>query len=386
MLQEILLSLSGHHSPLWDQVREDSANAGPESLRNYLAPSERALLAPLAHLSDLHIKIRDHAAEISHSHESMVCQAVASNITSESLSKFRRRILEVEKSILVQDAEYVGAYGIVSLSTIVGEFAPWTRRLEWLWQVAVYMQPSDGGRRKAKSTGAEIINYLEKETYTGYSDLEDMATCLFEIAQRTWMRQVATWVLYGKLPSLSDEDFCIGQTGSQTGADGKIYTIRNSLLPRFVSSGAAASLLSIGESLNQIRSQTITYSRGTTDPVLSLLPASLAHLNKLTYPLSSATFASTTNSIRLSISQNALSQLLPLPKVLEILEVIQEFQLLARGEFAIALIDNADARIKKRSQEVAKPVRKAGRLDDLSIKEAETSALLSQSFGKFKPF
>ena len=177
--------------------------------------------------------------------------------------------------------------------------------------------------------------------------------------------------------------WCISK-GSTTAADGKIYTLGNSLLPRFVSSGAAASLLSIGESLNQIRSQTTKSSRGTTDPVLSLLPASLVHLNKLTYPLSSATFASTINSIRLSISQNALSQLLPLPKVLEILEVIQEFQLLARGEFAIALIDNADARIMKRSQEVAKPVRKAGRLDDLSIKEAETSALLSQSFGKFK--
>lgn len=379
MLQEILLSLSGHRSPLWDQVNEDS---GSESLRSHLAPSERALLAPLAHLSDLHVKTREHTAEISRSHASMICRAIASNIIAESLSKFRTKILEVEKSILIGDAKYVGAYGIVPLSTVVGEFAPWTRRMEWLWQVAVYMLPTTehGERRKADCTGAEAINYLENETYTGYSDLEEMANGLLEVAQRAWMRQVATWALYGKLPSHNGEDFCIGAAGSTTAADGNIYVLRHSLVPKFVSPSAARSLLSIGESLIQIRTQTTVPSRVVTDPVLALLPASLAIFNKLEYPLSSASFASTVDSIRLSISQNALSQLLPLPQVLEILGVIQDFQLLGRGEFATALIGHADARIAKRSQEVVRPVRKAGRLDDLSIKEAEASAVLSQTF------
>ena len=382
MLQEILLSLSGHRSPLWEQVKEDSGNAVLGSVRNYLAPSERALLAPLANLSDLHIKIREHSAEISSSHPSMVCRAVASSIFSTFLTKFRQKILEVEKLILIQDARYVGAYGIVPLSTVVGEFAPWTRRLEWLWKLIAYVLPptSDGQRLSAKCTGADTINFLEKETYTGYSDLEDMATKLLEVAQRGWMRQSATWILYGKLPSHGGEDFCIENTASKTAAGSKTCTLINSLIPKFVSPRAAGSMLSIGESLQQLRSQTMATHRAATDPVMALLPASLAHLNKLTYPLSSAQFASTMNTIRLSISQNALSQLLPLPKVLEILDVIQDFQLLGRGEFATALIANADTRIARRSQEVAKPVRKAGRLDGISVKEAETSAVLSQTF------
>lgn len=382
MLQEILLSLSGHRSPIWDEIKEDPSSDSPESIRTYLAPSEMALLAPLAHLSDLHIRLRNHTAEVSRSHPSVICRAVASSIASENLGKFRQKILEVEKSILIKDAAYVGAYDIVPLSTVVGEFAPWTRRLEWLWQVISYIMPPASGdeRRKAKCTGAEIINYLESETYTGYSDLEEMSTSLLEVAQRTWMRQVATWVLYGKLTHHDSEDFCVGETGSRTAANGKSYALRHNLTPKCVSRSAAASLLSIGESLNQIRSQATTSSRAATDPVIALLPASLAHLNRLTYPLSSATFASTIASIRLSISQNALSQLLSLPNVLEILDVIQEFQLLGRGEFAIALVNHADARIARRSQEVAKPVRKAGRLDDMTVKEAEISAVLSQTF------
>ena len=382
MLQEILLSLSGHRSPLWEQIKEDVGNEEPDSIRNHLSPSEMALLIPLAHLSDLHIKLRDHTGQVSTSHPSGICRAVASSIASNSLGKFRQKILEVEKSILINDAAYVGAYGIVPLSTVVGEFSPWTRRLEWLWQIATYMSPPVSGdsRRKAECTGAEIIDHLEVERYTGYSDLEEMATNLLESAQRAWMRQIATWILYGKFPSHDSEDFCIGETMSKTAVGGKTYTLRQRLIPKCVSKSAAASLLSIGESLNQIRSQSATSVRAATDPVMALLPVSLAHLNKLNYPLSSATFASTIASIRLSISQNALSQLLPLPKVLEVLHVIQEFQLLGRGEFAIALINHADARIAKRPQEVAKPVRKAGRLDDMTIKEAETSAILSHTF------
>ena len=382
MLQEILLSLSGHRSPLWEQLKEDVGNEEPESIRNYLSPSEMALLVPLAHLSDLHIKLRDHSGQVSTSHPSGICRTVASSIASDSLGKFRQKILEVEKSILINDATYVGAYGIVPLSIVVSEFSPWTRRLEWLWQVATFMSPTVSGdnRRKAECTSAEIIDHLESERYTGYSDLEEMAAGLLEIAQRTWMRQIATWILYGKLPSHDSEDFCIEETTNKTSVGGKIYTLRQSLIPKCVPKSAAASLLSIGESLNQIRSQSTTPLRAATDPVMALLPVSLAHLNKLNYPLSSATFASTIASIRLSISQNALSQLLPLPKVLEVLHVIQEFQLFGRGDFALALINHADARIAKRPQEVAKPVRKAGRLDDMTVKEAETSAILSHTF------
>ena len=114
MLHELLLSLSGHPSPLLDRSSDI-----PENLRSLVSPAELALLESLARdLGEKHKSIRDDANAISSSHPSTACRAVASAIISAHLAAFQKRILEVERDILKENASLVGAYNIVPLSAI----------------------------------------------------------------------------------------------------------------------------------------------------------------------------------------------------------------------------------------------------------------------------
>jgi hypothetical protein len=194
MLHEILLSLSGHPSPL--------LSTHATSTTNILSPPERALLSSLSNLSSLHRSIRSNTAQIAKEHPSTICRAVALSISNVHLQRFQRKILDVEKGILSKDADFVGAYDIVPLTGIVREFEGWTRRMEWFSGVVEVM--NDGN-----CTGAVVIDRLVKELKTGYSDVEEVARSLVEVAQMAWLRQVSSWVLYGKLPSLGKEDFCV---------------------------------------------------------------------------------------------------------------------------------------------------------------------------------
>lgn len=392
MLQEILLCLAGHPSPLLQQPQAAGATAKPDGSFPFLSPPEVALLSTVGHLSDLHIKIKSHAATISASHPSAICKTVASTITSQQLQRFMKKIVEVERSILSKDAGYVGGYGIVPLSTVVGEFAPWTRRLEWLWEVVRFMQPSPKSEIKSpqsRCTGPSLIKFLRQESHTGYTDLEEMALELVKTADMVWLRQLSTWILYGKLPSFGSEDFFIQQqpiSQDSTNLSLPGFSAQHDLVPDFVSSSTASSILFIGQSLHQIRvrDQTIPTKTFTTDPATQLLPAHLDFLKTIELPISSSSFTNVIASIRLSMSQNALSQLLPLPKVIEVLHVLQDFLLLGRGEFAMSLISNADKRLHNwhHGQDTVLPVRKAGRLDGLKTKDGDLSTVLNQTWSE----
>ncbi len=392
MLQEILLCLAGHPSPLLRQPQAVESSAKPDEHVPFLSPPERALLSTVAHLSDLHVKIKKHAASISASHKSTICKAVASAITSQQLQRFTKKIVDVERSILSKDAGYVGGYVIVPLSAVVGEFAPWTRRLEWLWKVVRFMQhPPELGTKSTSDTctGSSVMKFLRQESLTGYTDLEEMALELVKTAEMAWLRQLSTWVLYGKLPSFSSEDFFIQPVRLDQEATGLAlpeFSVHSDLVPDFVSPATASSILFIGWALNQVRARDKTMStKGfSADPAMKLLPAHLEYLKTLNLPISSSRFTHVVASIRLSTSQNALSQLLPLPQVLEILHVLQNFLLLGRGEFAMSLITNANKRMENghRGQDAVLPVRKAGRLDNLMTKEGDLATVLSQTWSE----
>ncbi|KAF7506209.1 hypothetical protein GJ744_012101 [Endocarpon pusillum] len=394
MLQEILLCLAGHPSPLLRQPQtlETPAKPNIEHHLPLLSSPERALLSTVAHLSDLHIKIKRHASLVSTSHRSTICKAVASTIISKQLQRFMNKIVEVERSILIKDAGYVGGYGIVPLSAVVGEFAPWSRRLEWLWEVLRFMQPSEEGKTKPSSdqcTGASMMRYLRAESHTGYSDLEEMALELVKVAEMVWLRQLSTWVLYGKLPTCASEDFFIQpQPGNQDIFNPSLaeFSIRRECVPDFVPPPTASSILFIGQSLHQIRTrdQTLSTQSLSADPAMKLLPAHLEYLKAIKLPISSSSFTNVIASIRLSMSQNALSQLLPLPKVLEILHVLQDFLLLGRGEFAISLISNADklVNIGNYGQNALLPVREAGQLNELKMRDGELASVLNETWSE----
>jgi Gamma tubulin complex component N-terminal len=216
MLHEILLSLSGHPSSLLRAAGSPEAHGNAFGDSGVISPSERALLSSLAHLSDLHAKLISFSAQAAASHPSVICRAVATAIDSIHLAAFQRKVLEVEDTILRKDAGLVGAYNIVPLTAIVGEFDGWIRRMEWLWEMLQFMlrverskNGADSGTSGAPCTGAMVINRLRGELQTGYVDIEETARSLVRVAEIAWLKQVSAWILYGKLPSFGAKDFFV---------------------------------------------------------------------------------------------------------------------------------------------------------------------------------
>ncbi len=197
------------------------------------SPPERALLGSIAHLSDLHVKLLSFAAQISASHSSTICRAVATAIDSVHLAAFQAKVLEVEETILRKDAGLVGAYNIVPLTAVVGEFSGWTRRLEWLWETVEFMLSSASSKEAGTAgpcTGAKLIDRLRAELQTGYADIEETARSLVRTAEAAWLKQVSAWILYGRLPSFGAEDFFVqrAEDGIEVGITklaGRIYSL-----------------------------------------------------------------------------------------------------------------------------------------------------------------
>ncbi|RAK79225.1 putative gamma-tubulin complex component GCP4 [Aspergillus fijiensis CBS 313.89] len=375
MLHEILLCLSGQPSPLFNPQSEESLVA--EDAFPLVSPPEKALLASLAHLSRLHARLRHSTGLISASHPSVICRAVSTAISSQHLGGFQRKILEVEKAILVEDSAYVGGYGIVPLSTIVGEFAPWTRRLEWMWQVVRYIQLANTKGVGPTCSGAALMDHLRAELQTGYADVREIALHLVSTAEIAWIRQLSTWLLYGNLPILGKTDFFI-QEANETN-----FELHSELLPQFVLPQTASSILFIGKTLNLIRAKrgTLNDTGISTSPV-TLREEHIKHLAALKSPMTATMISTVVVSIRLSLSQSTLSALLPTAKILETLSVLHDFLLLGRGEFATALVSHADSRLHEKRQRNAnsrfKSEPMAG-LENTSIKEVDVMATLAQT-------
>lgn len=201
MLHEILLSLSGHPSPL---LRTDATQ--PHAFSG-VSPAERQLLASAAHLSDVHIKLISYTAQVANSHPSTICRAVATAIDSIHLAAFQRKVLDVEASILQDDPDLVGAYNIVPLTAVIGEFKDWTRRMEWLWEMVQFMLAKN--KKGETCHGAQLMDRLRLELQSGYRDVQNTAMSLVTVAETAWLKQVSAWILYGRLPSFGGDDFFV---------------------------------------------------------------------------------------------------------------------------------------------------------------------------------
>jgi hypothetical protein len=296
---------------------------------------------------------------------------VAAAIDSVHLAAFQRKVLEVEETVLRGDAGLVGAYNIVPLTAVIGEFSGWTRRLEWLWGVLQFVAAADKQSRGGCS-GAKLINRLRSELQSGYVDIEQTANTLVAAAETAWLKQVSAWILYGRLPTYGGRDFFIQQQ------DGGDFAIDESMLPMFVSEAAASSMLFIGKSLNHVR---VKSSVDSGLQGLDHLSSQLRELSSLTYPLDPATFSRAITAIRLSLSRNTLQKLLPLSKVLEMLHLLRDFFLLGRGEFAMALTQQADEKLRsrwKRADHLAYEKREG--LGAFALKEGEVTTVLSKTW------
>ncbi|GAB1316624.1 hypothetical protein MFIFM68171_06834 [Madurella fahalii] len=381
MLHEILLSLSGHPSSL---LRSTASSNNHDAQESVLSPPERALLASLASLSDLHVRLRTSTAHIAASHRSVICRAVASAIDSLHLSAFQQRILDVEATILRGDAGLVGAYNIVPLTGVVGEFEGWRRRLEWLVRVVGFMEEDKGGDGENgpdgvdddDGRGAKLMDLLRGEMQTGFGDVEKAAGELVAVAERAWLKQVSAWVLYGRVGGFGEGDFFVRVKKGDDGEEE--YVCDNGLLPSFVTPATAASMLFIGRSLNQIRAKSVgDYSLRGNDH----LSTQLSRLAALKHPIDAPSFSSTIMEIRHFLSRTTLQQLLPLSRVLETLQLLRDFFLLRRGEFAMALTQQADEKIKsrwKRAENLAYDKRDT--IGNVTVKEGEVSAVLARTW------
>ena len=388
MLHELLLALSGHPSPL---LSPSVGNVDGEALRSLLSPAELALVGSLARdLGEKHKNIRSRALVISSKHPSPVCRAVATAIISTHLARFQQRILEVERDILEENPNIVGAYNIVPLSGLVGAFDGWKRKLEWLWSLVQFVQcPGEIGlviTGQIPCTASRVIERLRESTYTGYPDIEQISIELVSVAEAAWLKQISAWVLYGRFPARAVDFFITrDESKEKPGVLDSSYGINSTLVPGFVTKSTANSILFIGKSLNYIRDRnpmTTDSSPKAISPDLALLPEHVAHLSSLVSPITSAGLSAVIGAIRLSLSRNALHELLPMSKVLGLLQILRDFFLLKRGEFAIALLFAADECLSARHPRSREKFGKKG-IDGLSnifIKEGEVTAVLARTW------
>ncbi|KAI6946930.1 hypothetical protein KC355_g14964 [Hortaea werneckii] len=382
MLQELFLALSGHPSPLFGKDGKPSREEFP-----LLSPSEAALLQSLGKVAELHRKLRAHIEWVAARHRSIISRAVATSIQQEHLARFQRKILDVESQILCKDARIVGAYDIVPLASIVSEFDDWHRRMTWLWDIATFMQPppSSGGEPKPSSgcNGAWLINELRSATNTGFPEIEEAAIELGKVAETAWLRQLASWLLYSRLPAHGTDDFFIKGENAPEG-DEMIYRKDAHLLPSFVIAPTASSILFVGKSLNQVRRRPQT--RNTSKPLLQrsaesdLIQAHSKYLTALTLPIVPAQLSRAVSAIRLSVSQNVLQHLLPMEDITRLLSCLRDFMLLGKGDFALALISEAEARVQARQQSMGRLLQQDAvrAMQGLSIKDGELQQALTQ--------
>lgn len=385
MLHEVLLALSGHPSPLFNQ----NTTAGDLSYDGVplLTPSERALLESIGRLSELHRQLRSQLDAIAASHHSTICRAVANSIRQTHLSRFQQKILDVESRILTKDTSIVGAYDIVPLASVVGEFDEWHRRMGWYWELSRFMRLDGSSHRDQECHGASLIDKLRAEAQTGFPDIEADATELSCVAETAWLRQVSSWIMHGKLPVHGAEDFFIQHEASVIGGDIGHFRKDNTLLPRFVGLSTAASILFIGKSIHQVRhydqqSQIHARMQHLNVNYGQLANAHLKHLSSLSLPILPAQLARAVSAIRMSLSQNILQHLLPLEDIMTLLSCLRRYFLLEDGEFTLALVHEAEARVHARQQSMGKLLQQdpVKALQGLSVKEAELNQTLSQTW------
>ena len=256
--------------------------------------------------------------------------------------------------------------------------------MEWLSEIANFILPPDaappgGGMNSKAASGAELIDKLRLEAQTGYPDIEKAARYLGTVAETSWLRQLSTWLLYGRLPSFGATDFFVQQDGD---ASERLFALQSKLLPKFVTRQTASSILFIGKSLNQIRSlpsSARTLSTSVKNSERNLIPNHVELLSQVSAPASAAKLSEAVANIRISLSRNLLQHLLPREKIVETLTVLHQFFLLGRGEFAMILIAEADSKLssRHRTSSASMPVQP---VKNLLLKEAEINHILARSF------
>ena len=401
MLHELLLSLSGHPTPLFSSPKTFPTTT----------PTEHALLTRLSHLSHLHSALRQHIPRIHSTHRSPICRAVATRIQRVQLRAFQQAILDAEADILSGDPSVVGAYDIVPLAGVVARFEGWRRRLEWMWGVVGFILPVEGeeGRDEAARgacNGARLMDKLREEAKTGYPDIAEMVQDLIQVAEGAWVRQLAGWLLQGRratasTASASNDFFIQSRSYNPRGKSPKSrvaterLAVNYALLPEFVSQETAASVLYIGKTLNYLDGVDITDTKEASSahtPSLQATPSTThAHiqpLHTLQPPLTNTSLTDAIHRIRANLTtQLTHGGILPITHLLSTLHHLHHFFLGGHIDFHAQLIRHADAHLEARhaqtrtargNESAAEGL--ADHLAAVMMTEAEPAAVLARTF------
>src|SRR5690606_31290967 len=158
-------------------------------------------------------------------------------------------------------------------------------------------------------------------------------------------------------PTFGSSDFFIAESAGEEAKDTssliddmvlKNYAVNHKLIPKFVDHQTSSSILFIGKALSHIRTRGAIPSldSSTSGPALEQLSTHAGLLKDLTSPLSAQRLSTAISSIRSSLSKNILQRLLPTHQIVETIEVLREFFLLGRGEFAINLVEQASIGVR----------------------------------------
>ena len=386
MLHELLLALSGHPSVLFNEAAEDFP---------FITPAETNLLQSLGRLASLNRALQSHASRVSSTHPSTICRAVANDLCTRQLPRFRQRILEVENSILSSNPVDVGAYNTVPLAGLIGDFAGWERKLEWCWKVLCFILPPESGSLSTNNSpckdglrnGAALINSLKQDTLTGYPEIEGVASSLLKTAESVWLKQLSGWLLQGDVSKHAASDFFIQPRRSPNSLDTG-FSVSYALLPDFVASDTAHSILYIGNTLNYLKSTLSENLRGLRlsqdegGDSFGELPRlqNVCLLATLESPISPTALNAAISDMRLSMTRRLIHGLLPVQKITETLSSLRDFFLLHRIGFTDALVIEADQHLQHRHAQIRVGCERAAlsSLTGAMMKEAEVSGVLAK--------
>lgn len=360
MLHELLLVLSAHESSIfkpWPAAPSAPETIILDSTFNDIHPSERVALNDLARLSFLHKSLRQSISKHIQSHQSIVLRAVLSRIQNK-VQEFQGAIERIEKLILTRDDSVVGAFDIVPLARLTTLLGEWHRVLEWMHKFVLSI--------KAESTGAEFLNRLQQNQHTGYPDIAELVGQLIKSGEEAWIRQVSSWVLYGRIPQLGYSDFFVhpSKDPNISALHENAFIIEWKFWPGYLPREIAGSILFIGRALARIQMQS-----PASQTSQQILKSHVDHLNTIIFPLLATTLSRVITSIRLSLSSTILSTLLPLTTIIHLVQKFRQDFLLGHGSLMITLLSVTEEYLQRRQTH-----------DGGTIKEAEVNNLLSKSF------
>ena len=361
MLHELLLVLSAHESSIfkpWPPPPSSPETIILDSTFNNIHPSERAALNNLAHLSFLHKTLLNSISKLIRSHSSIVVRAIVSSIR-DKLHGFQVTVEDIEQMILTRDDSVVGAYDIVPLARLTTLLGEWDRIIEYLHKFVSAI--------KSESTGAQVLDQLQRDLHTGYPDVASLVVKLVAAGEEAWLRQVSSWVLYGRIPQLGYSDFFIRSSTDPniSPLDENAFTLELSLWPTHLPRETASSILFIGRALARIQMQSPIRQTSTQE----ILKSHLSHLNSLQFPLSPSDLTKSITAIRLSLSSSILSKLLPLDTIIRLVKRFRQDFLLGHGSLMITLLSTADDYLLRRTDH-----------DGGTIKESEVNNLLTKAW------